>query len=156
MNPKLEHFLKSINRSTQKLVLVTGVFDVLHQEHRLFLEKAKAVGDILVVGLESDVRVKHMKGPDRPVFSQEVRLQHLAQWDIADFIFVLPDQFNTPAAHEQLIAGIRPAVLAVSSHSPHLESKQRILQKYGGEVKVVHQHNPEVSSTILIENRKRN
>lgn len=150
MKTNLTAFLQLVRDQHQKIVLVTGVFDVLHQEHHNFLEKAKAVGDVLIVGLESDVRVRQMKGESRPIFSQEVRRQHLAEWELADLIFILPEHFGTPADHEKLISDIKPNVLAVSSHSPHLEAKQRILAKYGGEVRVVYQHNPELSSTILI------
>ena len=60
-----------------KKILVTGVFDLLHQEHINFLTKAKAVGDILVVGLETDTRVKQLKGFNRPINSTKDRLQNL-------------------------------------------------------------------------------
>lgn len=133
------------------LVLATGVFDLLHPEHINFLEKAKATGDILVVGIESDARVKSLKGPNRPINPASQRLQNLKQLNIADHIFILPDSFNSPAAHQQLIATIKPDILAVSSHSPHLDKKQAILKKHGGQVKIVHQHNPNLSTSKLLD-----
>ncbi len=56
-----------------KIVLVTGVFDLLHQEHVIFLAKAKSGGDLLIVAIESDMRVKKIKGNDRPIQGQADR-----------------------------------------------------------------------------------
>lgn len=137
-----------------KRVLVTGVFDILHQEHQLFLEKAKALGGELWVGLESDTRVKQIKGPDRPINNQDVRQQNLEALGIADHVFILPEQFSQPADHERLIAELKPDVLAVSSHTDHLDKKQALLAKFGGQVVIVHQHNPAVSTTQLLSAHK--
>jgi len=134
----------------QKVVLVTGVFDLLHDEHRLFLQKAKAAGDILIVALESDVRVRQLKGAGRPVWDEEKRRQEIAALAFVDGVFVLPEEFSRPDHHEQLISEVRPAILAVSSHSPHLHKKQLILEKYHGKVVVVHQHNPNISTTLTL------
>jgi D-beta-D-heptose 7-phosphate kinase / D-beta-D-heptose 1-phosphate adenosyltransferase len=131
-------------------VLVTGVFDVLHQEHLNFLRKAKELGGELIVAIESDVRVRQIKGEGRPVNTQDIRQQNLENLHIANRVFILPENFNNPAAYEALIAEWKPTYLAVSSHSPHLDKKREILAKFGGEVKVVHEHNPTISTTILL------
>ena len=142
--------LEAARAAGKKIVLVTGVFDVLHPLHKLFLEKAKAAGDFLVVGLESDVRVTAMKGIGRPINPQSVRQSNLASLQLADIVFILPEQFATPADREALIADIKPAVLAVSSHTKHLEAKSAILQKHGGQVIVVLEHDPSISTTQLL------
>lgn len=135
-------------------VLVTGVFDVLHLEHEYFLRQAKALGGRLVVGIESDLRVKKLKGPDRPINAQATRCQNLRDLGIADEVFVLPEQFNTSDDHRALLQKIKPDVLAVSSHSPHIDKKIQLMKEIGGRVEVVHKHNPAVSSTILIERQR--
>lgn len=132
-----------------KKILVTGVFDLLHQEHINFLTKAKAVGDILVVGLETDTRVKQLKGFNRPINSTKDRLQNLENLKIADKIFTLPKSFNTPQDHLALLQKIKPDILAVSSHTPNLTNKKQLMKKIGGAVKVVHQLNPHISSSKL-------
>jgi len=137
----------------KKIVLVTGVFDVLHQEHQNFLKAAKKVGDVLIVGLESDQRVRTIKGPARPVNNQLTRLANVKQWRLADEGFVLPENFGDSVVREQLIGQFRPHILAVSSHSPHLAEKRRVLKKFGGMVKVVYQHRKGVSSTRLIKQK---
>lgn len=135
----------------QIVVLATGVFDLLHQEHINFLTKAKQSGDFLVVGLESDIRVKHLKGDNRPVNNQTRRAQNLQQLGFVDMVFILPDQFNTLSEREALIEAIHPDILAVSSHTLHLPTKRKILRKFGGRVKIVHSHNPQISSSQLLE-----
>ena len=142
--------LETARAAGKKIVLVTGVFDVLHPLHKLFLEKAKAAGDFLVVGLESDLRVTAMKGQGRPINLQAVRQSNLADLQLADIVFILPEQFGKPADHEALIANLKPAVLAVSSHTKHLEAKSAILQKHGGQVIVVLEHDPSISTTQLL------
>lgn len=136
------------------LVLVTGVFDILHQEHIAFLQKAKAQGTKLIVGVESDVRVRAMKGDGRPVNSQLVRVANLEKLGIANEVFVLPEQFSKTEEHLALLQKIKPAVLAVSENTPHLESKRKLMAEIGGRVVVVHPHNPNISTTILLAQQK--
>lgn len=134
----------------KKVVLVTGVFDVLHQEHRIFLQKARQQGEQLIIGIESDVRVRKMKGVGRPINSQKNRVENLLKLQITNDIFILPEQFDKPEDHEALISSIKPNILAVSSHTMHLEEKKKIVEKYGGKVMIVHQQNPLHSSTKSI------
>jgi len=134
-------------------VLVTGVFDVLHQEHTRFLQAAKATGDYLLVGLESDKRVKQIKGADRPVFDQQTRKKNLEKLNLADEVFVLPEKFQTKADHIKLIRQLKPDVLAVSAHTAHQSEKTKIMQECGGQLKVVYQHNPKFSTTQLISKK---
>jgi rfaE bifunctional protein nucleotidyltransferase chain/domain len=145
----------SENRKGKRVVLATGVFDLLHEEHIKFLERAKDVGDILVVGVETDLRVKQLKGENRPIWGQDKRVAELEKTKIADAVFLLPEQFSKSEDHEQLVAQIRPRFLAISSHTPHQEEKQRIIQKYDGELVIVHPHNPAVSTTIIVEGQRK-
>lgn len=142
----------SDTHSSEK-VLVTGVFDVLHQEHLNFLRKAKALG-YLVVAIESDTRVKKLKGEGRPINIQTVRMKNLRQLNIADEVLILPEQFSSPEDHRQLLKKIQPTILAVSSHSPHLDKKASLMKEIGGKVEVVHEHNPAISTTILLAQEK--
>jgi rfaE bifunctional protein nucleotidyltransferase chain/domain len=135
----------------KSIVLVTGVFDVLHREHIAFLKESKKVGDVLIVGIESDRRVKIMKGEDRPINSQSKRKKALENFRIASRVFILPEVFFSPRDHRELILGIKPHLLAVSQHSPFLSEKQKILSEVGGKVLVVLKHNPEISTTKLIQ-----
>lgn len=136
-----------------KKVLVTGVFDVLHKEHLTFLKKAAALGD-LWIGIETDARVRHLKGEGRPINSQDVRQKNLENLSLAEQVFILPEEFSKPEHHRQLLLDVKPDILAVSSHSPHIDKKARLMQEIGGTLEVVHQHNPEISTTIILEQQK--
>lgn len=151
-----KHIVESIHKAREKslkIVLVSGVFDVLHQEHVNFLNKAGKLGGLLLVAIESDARVKKIKGEDRPINNQEKRVKNLLELGISDTVFVLPDEFSRPSDHQQLIYEIKPDVLAVSSHTPHLKEKREILERVGGEVIVAYEQNPNVSSTKIINGK---
>ena len=137
-----------------KIVLVTGVFDVLHAEHYLFLQAAKSAGDYLLVGVEADRRVRAMKGKGRPVYPQNTRLENLTKLTYIDHVFLLPEKFDKTTHHDRLIGLLKPDILAISSHTSHQIEKQTIMSKHGGKLVVVHPHNPNISSTQLIQRQK--
>lgn len=138
----------------RQLVLATGVFDLFHQEHGRFLERAGAVGDALVVGVESNERVKQMKGDDRPYDSQEIRLENVRTVSQVTVAEILPVAFTRPEHYRAFLLLLRPKILAVSSHSPHQERKSAMMEEIGGKLVIVHDHNPEVSTTKLLEQRR--
>ncbi len=129
------------------IVLVTGVFDLLHAEHIAFLHKAHALGHTLLIGVESDARVRALKGEGRPVQTAAVRVNALADLNLADRIFILPEQFSTQADHRQLLAELKPDILAVSAHTLYQKEKRTLMEEIGGKVVVVHEHNPAVSTS---------
>lgn len=147
----LNDFLQQRKKLKQSLTLVTGVFDVLHQEHFNFLEKAKRSADLLLIGIESDRRVKAMKGPNRPLNDQAARLANLQKLKLADFIFILPEDFSKPSDHRRLIAQIRPDFMAVSSNTLFQAEKAKILAAFGAKLVIVHDFNPAFSSTKMID-----
>lgn len=145
--------LINIHQQGRCLVLATGVFDLLHQEHILFLKKAKAEGDVLVVALESDGRVKALKGQNRPINNQTLRLANIKKLTVVDLAFILPEKFASQTDHQNLLKLVKPDVLAVSSHTPFIDQKRKLMRQIGARVKVVHKHNPQVSTSILINNK---
>ena len=147
----LEQFLVKRQQLNKTLTLVTGVFDLLHEEHFIFLQKAKNLGDLLLVGLESDVRVRQMKGEGRPINKQKTRLENLQKSGVADFIFILPEEFSKPDDHRQLINKIRPDFMAVSSNTLFQAEKAKILAEFSAKLVVVHDFNPEFSSSKIIK-----
>lgn len=146
--------VKRYHHASESIVLVTGVFDVLHQHHYHFLEQAKKQAHRLIVGIEADSRVRILKGPNRPIYPQETRRINLENLGIADQIFILPDDFSTPDAHLKLIQAIKPKVLAVSANTNHLEEKNQILNQVGGRVEIVYDHFPDASTTDLLAKAK--
>jgi cytidyltransferase-like protein len=134
----------------KKVVLVTGVFDLFHIEHERFLQKARASGNFLIAGVESDVRVRQLKGPDRPVHTQAERIKDVLSSGVVDVAVVLPEAFDRPEHHRSLISLLRPHILAVSSNTPYIEAKRQLMELFGGELRIVHELNPEVSTTQIL------
>ncbi len=141
---------EELHQEGKTLVLVTGFFDLLHVEHINFLKKAEAVGDVLVVGVESDARARKLKGEGRPVEPQQRRGEHIMDLGLADYCVLLGDDFDNIVAYKSLLDAVRPNTYAVSSHTDHQENKQKLVEEYGGKLMVVHDWNPEVSTTQLI------
>lgn len=128
---------------------------MLHQEHLAFLKKAKALGGKLLVAVETDERVRELKGEGRPVHTATERVAQIQQLGIADEVVVLPQRFHTEAERLEWLKVIRPAILAVSEHSPFLAAKRRVMKQVGGEVKIVHSHNPAVSTTKILQTQQK-
>ena len=105
----LEDFLKkleSIRQDGKRIVFTNGCFDILHIGHVRYLQGAKAEGDILVIGLNSDRSVHIIKGEKRPVISEQQRAEVLASVGLVDYIIL----FGEPDPHK-LITAIAPDVL---------------------------------------------
>ena len=102
----LLQIVSSLKKSGKTIVFTNGCFDILHAGHVRYLNAAKALGDILIIGLNSDSSVKIIKGDKRPVVSQEQRAEVLSALSCTDYItlFDEPDPFN-------LISAIRPNIL---------------------------------------------
>lgn len=139
---------QKLRDSGEKIVLTTGFFDLLHAEHINFLQKAKDEGDILIVAVESDLRAKKTKGDDRPIDTQALRCQNVSRY--ADYVIALPDDFDNFDAYDSLMSAVQPQIYAVSSNTTHQKSKNFLVEKYGGRLKVVHEFNPGISTTQII------
>ena len=150
----LANKIKTFKSEGKIIVLVTGVFDILHSEHIKFLSAAKQVGDLLLVGLESDSRVKQLKGSTRPINNITIRLINLEKLNLADIIFPLPNKFASAKDHRHLITTLKPDILAVSKNTPHQNSKKNIMRLVHGKLIVVHSHNPAISTTQILKNAK--
>lgn len=102
----LQNKVAELKRRGKKIAFTNGCFDLVHLGHIDYLEKARAKGDILVVGLNSDASVKRIKGASRPIVDETSRSRLLAALAFVDFV-VLFDE-DTP---EHLISAIVPDVL---------------------------------------------
>jgi D-beta-D-heptose 7-phosphate kinase / D-beta-D-heptose 1-phosphate adenosyltransferase len=90
----------------EKIVWTNGCFDVLHAGHIDYLQFSAAQGDVLVIGLNSDASVRCLKGPERPICSEEHRARVLAALEAVDYVVIFED--STP---ERMIKAVRPDVL---------------------------------------------
>lgn len=141
--------IQSWKMQGEQIVLATGVFDILHVEHIRFLTAAAERGTKLAVGVECDVRVQAVKGTERPVNPQDIRIEQLASLRVVDIAFVLPETFASQSDWEQFMEAVSPAVYAVSSHTSWLENKRAIAEAYGAEFAIVREFNPDYSTSAL-------
>lgn len=120
-------------RQGQRIVFTNGCFDILHSGHVAFLQQARALGDVLVVGVNSDVSVRRLKGQTRPINTQADRVAVLAALEAVDYV-VLFDE-NTP---ERLISQLRPDVhVKGSDYTIDRLPEARIVESYGGQVVIL-------------------
>ncbi|GAB4180809.1 MAG: D-glycero-beta-D-manno-heptose 1-phosphate adenylyltransferase [Terrimicrobiaceae bacterium] len=113
----------------RSLVFTNGCFDILHRGHVTYLEFARAQGDALIVGLNSDASVRRAKGPTRPVNSQEDRAFVLAGLRCVDAVVIFDE--DEP---RDLIGAILPDVLVKGSDWAHYVSGRDIVEANGGRV----------------------
>jgi rfaE bifunctional protein nucleotidyltransferase chain/domain len=99
-----------LRRRNKIIVFTNGVFDIIHMGHVHYLSKAKAMGEVLIVGLNTDASVKKFKGPDRPINKQADRAGVLAALEMVDYIVLFGEE--TP---EKLIRQVRPDILVKGS-----------------------------------------
>ena len=118
-------------RKNKKVVFTNGCFDILHRGHISYLNEAKSLGDILVLGLNSDESVKRLKGPTRPVNNEQDRKFVLENLKSIDYVFIFTE--DTPY---NLISKIKPDIL-VKGGDWKIDQivGSDIVLSYGGEVK---------------------
>jgi rfaE bifunctional protein nucleotidyltransferase chain/domain len=103
---KMATDLAPLKSQNKKIVFTNGVFDLLHVGHVRYLQEARKLGDVLIIGVNSDASVKRLKGPSRPVQSEADRAEILAALACVDFTVIFSE--DTP---EVLIKKIKPDIL---------------------------------------------
>jgi rfaE bifunctional protein nucleotidyltransferase chain/domain len=101
-----QEFVATKRREGKTVVFTNGVFDLLHPGHVRYLQRARHLGDALIVGINSDRSVRAIKGPDRPITPEGERAEILAALDCVDAVVIFDDE--TPHA---IIAALEPDVL---------------------------------------------
>jgi D-glycero-beta-D-manno-heptose 1-phosphate adenylyltransferase len=140
---KIRERLKS---EKKKIVFTNGVFDIVHRGHVEYLTKAKAIGDVLIVGMNTDTSVRRLKGPERPVVSQDDRAFVLAALRAVDYVCLFDE--DTPY---NLIKAIVPDVLVKGSDwaIDDIVGKD-VVEAAGGKVQTI-DYVPDRSTTNIIK-----
>jgi D-beta-D-heptose 7-phosphate kinase/D-beta-D-heptose 1-phosphate adenosyltransferase len=125
--------LARLRGAGQRSVFTNGVFDLLHPGHLQYLQAAKALGDVLVVGVNSDESARRLKGPGRPINPLGFRLEMLSGFQCVDFIVSFGTRTPLP-----LIRAIRPDVLVKGGdYTPETVVGKEFVESYGGKVAIV-------------------
>ena len=117
----------------KKIIFTNGCFDILHKGHFELLSQAAALGDILVIGVNSDDSVKRLKGDERPVNDENFRALMLASLAIVDAVSIFPE--DTPM---ELIETILPDIIVKGGdYDPSTVVGAELVVKNGGEVIII-------------------
>lgn len=113
------------------LVVVTGVFDLLHVGHIRFFQEARRLGGELLVGIESDERVRRWKGPERPIQSQDDRAEIVAALRAVDRVLIIAGDRVDPGYYVELFQPLGVRYLAVTADDPLLNVKREAMAAIG-------------------------
>lgn len=149
---KLTRVVSGLKKQDKKIVLVGGCFDILHPGHVIFLSKAKQAGVCLIVLLESDEKIKLLKGINRPVHNQKERAQILSALQSVDYVVMLP-VMKKDADYDQLVIKIKPAVIAATAKDKNIHNYQRVAKLAGAKVKIVTKEIGNYSTSRILRGR---
>ena len=117
----------------KRIVLANGCFDVLHVGHVRYLQGARSLGDLLVVGINSDKQVRVLKGNGRPIMDEQQRAEIIAALEAVDFVTI----FDEPTVTELLLA-LKPEVHAKGTdYTEDTVPERDVVRGYGGRVAIV-------------------
>ena len=130
---KLAGIIKELRAKGKRIVFTNGCFDLLHIGHVRYLEEAKALGDVLIVGVNSDTSVRKLKGPQRPILPEEERTEILSGLGCVDYVTLFGE--TDPL---KLIASLHPDVLVKGGDwtKEQIVGKE-VVERSGGEVVII-------------------
>lgn len=141
--------LSPLRAGGRTVVMANGVFDLLHVGHVRYLEAARALGDVLVVAVNSDASTRAYKGPTRPVMPEDERAELVSALECVDHVIV----FSEPNV-ERVLGVLRPDVHAKGTdYTASTVPERAVVEAYGGRVAICGDPKDH-SSTALIEKTK--
>jgi D-glycero-beta-D-manno-heptose 1-phosphate adenylyltransferase len=141
----LAELVEELKNTKRKITFTNGCFDIIHAGHVRYLQAARQLGDVLIVGLNSDNSVSLLKGPTRPINNQEDRAEVLAALSAVDYVIIFGEQ-----TAEKLIRVIKPDIYVkggdyVVANLPEAE----LIDKLGGEIVLIPEVQGRSSSNII-------
>lgn len=116
-----------------RIVLANGCFDVLHAGHVRYLQGARALGDLLVVGINSDAEVARLKGEGRPILAERDRAELVASLEVVDLVTIFDESTVT-----ELLLATKPDVHAKGTdYTEETVPERDVVRSYGGSVRIV-------------------
>lgn len=143
---ELKTRIEAARRYGARIVLANGCFDVLHVGHVRYLAGAGELGDVLVVGINSDRQVAELKGAGRPILSAAERAEIVASLEFVTYVTI----FDEPTV-EQLLLTLKPDVHAKGTdYTEETVPERAVVRSYGGRVAIVGDPKDHSTSAILI------
>lgn len=146
----LMEFSEKLKSMGKKIVFTAGAWDMLHVGQCRYLSEARALGDVLVVGVSSNLSIQKVKGKGRPILDEKVRAEMLTYLRCVDFVTILPVASCQPA-----LGLLKPDIYVTVKedwNENYKDSREyKTVIKYGGTVKVVDRQSPYISTTTIIQ-----
>ena len=137
---------ETLKKSKKNIVTTNGCFDILHVGHVRSLVMAKELGDVLMVGINSDASVRANKGATRPIVPDKERAELIAALEVVDYVFIFGSK--TPTSW---LSKIKPAVHVKGSDRNREEiPERRVIEKHGGKLVLI-PHTGKHSTSGIIE-----
>ncbi len=141
---------EKLKEANKKIVFTAGSWDLLHVGQCRYLEKARAEGDVLVVGVSSNEAIRRVKGPNKPILDEKIRAEMLAYLRPVDFVTLLPEPSCQPS-----LGLLKPDVFITVREDwtdNYKESREyKTVTKYGGIVQVVDRQSTTLSTTKIVQ-----
>lgn len=141
----LKEICADARRASRTIALANGCFDLLHVGHTRYLQGARAEADILVVGINTDVSVRKLKGENRPLQSEQDRALLIAALHVVDWVVIFPED-----TVENLLLALKPDVHCKGTdYTPETVPERNIVKSYGGRVAIVGDPKDHDTSALL-------
>lgn len=141
---------EKIRKAGKRIVFTAGAWDMLHVGQARYLADAKALGDVLVVGVSSNVAIKQVKGKHRPILDEKVRAEMLTHLKDVDLVTIIPEPSCQPS-----LGLLKPDVYVTVKedwNEDYKNSKEyKTVTSYGGKVEVFDRQSPYISTTKILE-----
>jgi rfaE bifunctional protein nucleotidyltransferase chain/domain len=139
--------IEELKKQGKKVIFANGCFDLLHVGHVRYLRGAKALGDVLVLAINSDASVRRLKGRERPLLSLEDRLGILSAFEMIYFVTAFEDDTVSP-----LLLKLKPNVqVKGTDYTPDTIPEKDTVASFGGEVAVVGDPKDHASKNLIQE-----
>lgn len=150
--PEISTLVSEHQAAGKTVVFANGCFDLLHVGHIRYLEAARALGDVLVLGLNGDKSVRQLKGPGRPLMNQQERAEILAALECVDYLVI----FDEPTAKE-VLETLKPDIHAKGTdYTRESVPERETVLSYGGSIAIVgdpKDHSTKDFLKQIVENR---
>lgn len=147
-----------LKRQGKKIIMMSGVFDLFHMAHIMILTKAKNLGGVVFVSLGSDESVRTIKGPKRPIITEDLRAGTLAGIEVVDYVVIAKEKVQMPSRidFEILLSKIKPDIFALGNDDKSIEEKRGLVSKYGAELVLIDRSDHGFISSTEIETKIKN
>ena len=143
--PRLQEAIAAAKKDGRRIVFANGCFDVLHVGHVRYLEAAKALGDLLIVAINSDAQARRLKGEGRPLMPQDQRAEIVSALAAVDFVTI----FEEPTVTELLLA-LKPDIHAKGTdYTEDTVPERDVVRSYGGRVAIAGDPKDHSSSEMI-------